>query len=156
MSLLSMPWGPERAHANGEKQDNQKNFKQRADSHGRLSWVQIWACLLTLFVQQKGHTAIPGWPKKKKKEILFLDSNPAHVLMEFQADMGEYQASRGRDMGVPQNINITKCSLKKHLRGRWYSEVLNNMIPFWGKKAGHKSCLVVYYKALRSPSVLKT
>ena len=70
--------------------------------------------------------------------------------------MGEYQASRGRDMGVPQNINITKCPLKKHLRGRWCSEVLNNMIPFWGKKAGHKSCLVVYYKPLRSPSVLKT
>ena len=61
-----------------------------------------------------------SWPKLggQIKEILFLDSNEAHVLREFQADMGEYQASRGRDMGVPQNINATKCSLKKHLRGR--------------------------------------
>lgn len=72
MSLLSMPRVPERAHTNGEKQGNQKNFKQRTDSHGRLSWIQIQACLLTLFVEQKGHTSIPGWPKKKKKSSFWI------------------------------------------------------------------------------------
>lgn len=35
------------------------------DSHGRLLWIQIQACLLTLFSEQKGHTNIPRWPNKR-------------------------------------------------------------------------------------------
>lgn len=55
-------------------------------------------------------------------------------VKEFQADVGEHQVGSSRDMGVPENINVTKCSLEKHLRDKWHCEVLNITIPFWKKK----------------------
>ena len=103
----------ESAHTEGEKQDKRKNDKQRADSHGCKD-TDSGLLVNSLFRAKVIHPYLGG----QIKEIRFLDSNQVHVLREFQADMGEYQASIGRDMGVPQNINATKCSLKKHLRGR--------------------------------------
>lgn len=159
--LLSTPWRPDRAHTLKVKSKaNGKMTGKGAGSQSHLLQIQIQACLLALF-SVYGCMVIQPYlgGQKKKKKILFLDANQAHLLREFQADVGEHQASSSRDTGVPQNINATKCSLKKHLRGRWHCEVLNIMIPFWeNKKAfvSHKSCTVVYDKALRSPAVLRS
>lgn len=66
--------------------------------------------LVALLSEQNGHTNIHGWPKKKK--IIFLDSNQAHLLRGLEANVGRRGAGSSRGMGVPQNMNTTKSPLK--------------------------------------------
>lgn len=54
VSLLSMPWGPESAHTKGEKQGKRKTTNK--EQIHMVVKIQIQACLLTLFSEQKSYT----------------------------------------------------------------------------------------------------
>lgn len=63
------------------------------------------ACLLFCQNRMVIQTYLGG---QKKKKVIFLDSNQAHLLRADEADVGEHQAGSSRDTGVPQSMNATK------------------------------------------------